>query len=278
MAERVLESPPAVPWARLLLKRGRGLQEGEPLPRLESVLTRPDTSGADAFCTVVGQPRGEHLPLLWPHLMAGSLHLDMLAHPDFPLAGLGMVHVANQIVQRRPLRRDEPLTVRCAWEGWERVKRGAEITLSTRVEVKDEVPWEERSVFLSQAVRGAGEQSREDPEPLSTVARSCLWRVPADQGRRYAAVSGDYNLIHIHPWGAKLFGFKRTIVHGMWTLARAVAEMDPPEGAWELEGVFRRPVLLPGEVHFESGPEGEFRVRRPKDGKVNLYGRLRRWG
>ena len=39
----------------------------------------------------------------------------------------------------------------------------------------------------------------------------------------YAGVSKDWNLIHVHWIFAKLFGFRRAIVHGMWTLATAIA-------------------------------------------------------
>ena len=43
------------------------------------------------------------------------------------------------------------------------------------------------------------------------VSRSTRWRLPADQGRRYAAVSGDYNPIHLYGWAARPFGFKQPI-------------------------------------------------------------------
>ncbi len=274
MADRAFETTPEIPWLRLLTKRGRGLRTGDTLPRLESTVARPDTQGAAAYARLCGLPASEHLPLLWPHVMAGRLHLDMLAHPEFPLAGMGMVHVANRVVQRRPLRAEEPLRLRCAWTGWSRVKRGAEITLLTQVEVGDEVPWEGTSTYLSTAVQGEGEATRADPEPLREVQRSTTWRLPADLGRQYAAVSGDYNPIHIHPWGAKLFGFKRTILHGMWSVARGLGELDAPPGAWTLDVVFRRPLLLPGAVLFESAPDGAFQVRQLRDRKLNLYGAL----
>jgi len=274
MSERTWESPPSVPWLSLALKRGRGLRDGDDLPRLDSVITRA-SGDLDAYARVCGLPRGEAMPLCWPHVLAGPLHLRMLADPAFPLPGLGMVHVANHILQRRPLRADEPLTLRCAWEGWTRVKHGVELTLSTRVEAGGEIPWEGRSLYLSRASPGAGEASREDPPALPGVARSTHWRLGADLGRRYAAVSGDYNLIHIHPIPAKLFGFSRTIIHGMWTLARAVGELDPAPGAWALDVVFRRPIQLPSAVLFESSSTGEFQVRRPRDGKPHLHGGLR---
>jgi acyl dehydratase len=81
------------------------------------------------------------------------------------------------------------------------------------------------------------------------------WRVPADQGRRYAAVSGDYNPIHLSAWTARPFGFKRPIAHGWWTLARALAELDTDlPASCVIEARFVSPLSLPGTVFFESGP------------------------
>ena len=55
---------------------------------------------------------------------------------------------------------------------------------------------------------------------------SGVWRLASDLGRRYAAVSGDTNPIHLSPLTSWLGGFRRPIVHGMWTHARALAALD----------------------------------------------------
>ena len=47
-----------------------------------------------------------------------------------------------------------------------------------------------------------------------------------DIGRRYGAVSGDRNPIHLYPLTARLFGFRRAIAHGMWTKARCLAALE----------------------------------------------------
>ena len=77
------------------------------------------------------------------------------------------------------------------------------------------------------------------------------WRLPADLGRTYAAVSGDANPIHLYPWTAKALGFRRQIAHGMWTLARSIAAIENrlPD-AVTVEAAFKKPVFLPGTVTF----------------------------
>ncbi len=103
------------------------------------------------------------------------------------------------------------------------------------------------------------------------------WRLPADLGRTYAAVSGDANPIHLYPLTAKALGFPRQIAHGMWTLARSVAAIENrlPE-AVTVEVAFKKPVFLPGTVAFAARRDDErwtFAMTSPKDGLPHLLGR-----
>ena len=105
--------------------------------------------------------------------------------------------------------------------------------------------WEETSTYLR---RGKGDESASsgsvfpDAEPNGIV-----WKLPGDLGRRYAAVSGDHNPIHLYPITAKALGFPRQIAHGMWTMARCVAALENrlPD-AVRVDVAFKKPVLLPG--------------------------------
>lgn len=51
-------------------------------------------------------------------------------------------------------------------------------------------------------------------------------QVDGDIGRRYAAVSGDYNPHHLYGWTARLIGYPRQIAHGMWTLSRCLSSVE----------------------------------------------------
>ena len=91
-------------------------------------------------------------------------------------------------------------------------------------------------------------------------------------------MAGDRNPIHMYPWTAKLFGFKRHIIHGMWLLARSVAEIDMDvREPVQLSCSFKRPVFLPGSPVFMSGPHAggtAFAVCRADNGKHHLYGQV----
>jgi acyl dehydratase len=116
--------------------------------------------------------------------------------------------------------------------------------------------------------RGEGPGRRQGSEPLPALAE---WHLAPDVGRRYGAVSGDRNPIHLHPLTARLFGFPRAIAHGMWTVARCLAEYGPGQPA-QVQAEFRAPVLLPGAVTYAArGPSFELR----SGGRLHLTGDVR---
>jgi acyl dehydratase len=105
---------------------------------------------------------------------------------------------------------------------------------------------------------------------------SAEWRLGGDLGRRYAAVSGDRNPIHMHSLTAKPLGFAGAIAHGMWTKARCLAALESrlPD-AFAVEVRFRRPIVLPARVEFAATTEGEeiaFAVRDVKKQTPHLEG------
>ena len=103
---------------------------------------------------------------------------------------------------------------------------------------------------------------------------AATWRVDAATGRRYAAVSGDVNPIHLYPWTARAFGFPRAIAHGMWTAARALAALEGrlPE-ALSYDVTFGKPLLLPSTVELRTrAVDGGWDV----DVRSHLTGAIRR--
>ena len=108
---------------------------------------------------------------------------------------------------------------------------------------------------------------------------SAEWRLGGDLGRRYAGVSGDRNPIHMHSLTARPLGFPGAIAHGMWTKARALAQLgsELPD-SFEVEVRFRKPILLPARVLFaeqDSGGEILFAIRDAKKGTPHLDGHVR---
>jgi acyl dehydratase len=134
---------------------------------------------------------------------------------------------------------------------------------------------------------GQGEQGgREGDSPAggpsgehAATQASAEWRLGDDLGRRYAAVSGDRNPIHMHSLTAKPLGFPKAIAHGMWTKARCLAALEGrlPD-AFAVEVRFRKPILLPATVAFASaqhGAEIDFEVKDARKDIPHLGGRVR---
>jgi hypothetical protein len=110
---------------------------------------------------------------------------------------------------------------------------------------------------------GHRRRSRWSGPARSSAGAPVEWRLPESLGRRYGAVSGDRNPIHIHALTARAFGFKQAIAHGMWTKARCLAALEPLPDAYTVDVSFKRPILLPGRVTF-AADQGRFEVRSAK--------------
>lgn len=270
--ERVEKLPSHFKMYRsLLLRRRPSLKRGESLPLLiaETDLTvDPDwLTRYREICEWSEIPHADALPITVPQVFAAPLQTYLLADKRFPLSSLGIVHAGNEIIASEPIAPQTKLTL-CAWIGETRWReRGVEFDIHTsaRKADTDHVVWRARTTVF-RAIKSAQDRSkRREPRPATPtlIGEHTALRLSADLGRRYAPVAGDHNPIHLYPITAKLFGFRRPIVHGMWTLARALGgyaqhlSSDPsvlPEHAALCTGAlsvrFKRPLLLPSQAEL----------------------------
>ena len=298
MSARTLESSPSilplyaraaapmVPGASLLPFIPGG---GTEIPEIELTLPRVH-AGAEqvaAYARACGFTLRDHLPPTYPHVLAFPLHMAVMAEGSFPFGAVGLVHVENQIVQHRRIGLDEELTIKVKPTKLAAHPKGRTFSLQTKVKAGNRIVWESTSTMLR---RGGGNDSAQDVKsakpgrtPLEgdafDAASQAEWKLGGDLGRRYAAVSGDRNPIHMHAWTAKPLGFPRAIAHGMWTKARCLAALESrlPD-AFEAGVRFRKPILLPGRVEFASTSDGDeiaFAVRDAKRDTPHLDGSVK---
>ncbi|RLV49258.1 hypothetical protein D9V37_11975 [Nocardioides mangrovicus] len=235
-----------------------------------------DPAHVAAYARVCEFPTRQHLPLTYPHLLSFPLQMAIMTDASFPYPAIGSVHLANTITQHRQIRLGETLGVTVRPANRHQHAKGTVFDLVTEVRADGETVWESTSQYL-RVGRGDPEAPAERDRLEIVPPGPITWRLPADLGRRYAAVSGDHNPIHLYGLTAKAFGFKQQIAHGMCTLARSVAALDNrlPEAA-TVVAEFKKPVFLPAKVAFGSRighDDVEFSLTRPKDGAPHLVGR-----
>ncbi|GAA4351701.1 MaoC family dehydratase [Angustibacter luteus] len=240
--------------ARGALRRARG----DALPDVELARSDVRASGASlaAYSRVCGFTVDGRLPTTYLHVLTFPLQTALMGRPDFPLALPGLVHVENRLELRRPVGVDEALQLAVRAADLRPHSRGRQVDLLSEARVDGELVWRGRSTYLAKQATSPPSQPaqhRARSTSAMTGPPDARWRLPADLGRRYAAVSGDHNPIHLNPLAAKAFGFPRTITHGMWSVARCVSSLagwGPATGVVEVE--FRRPVLLPSTVELRT--------------------------
>jgi hypothetical protein len=273
---------PLLPGASLLPFIPGG---GGEIPDLDLKLAgvKADPAAVAAYAKVCGFVLRDHLPPTYPHVLAFGLQMAVMADGSFPFGAVGLVHIANRIEQHRRIGIDEEISIRVRPTKLQPHPKGQTFSLLTEVTIDRQTVWESVSTMLR---RGGGSENGRlagGLEPLpgfpADLPASAEWRLGGDLGRRYAAVSGDRNPIHMHSLTARPLGFPGAIAHGMWTKARSLAALDsrlPDSFAADVR--FRKPILLPGRVEFASAEEGEeiaFAVRDAKRQTPHLDGRIR---
>lgn len=224
---------------------------------------------------------GEVVPIPYPQVNAISLQMHLLTQPQFPLPLVGLVHLKNTITQQRELRADETLDMRISLIGQRTTDKGLEFDLETTcTEPGGKAVWRSVATVLNRAKQGPKRKGPPPPAPPAHLGQYHAINAPEDIGRRYGRIAGDMNPIHLYPLTAKFLGFERHIAHGMWTMARACALLQPDLGRppQRLDTQFRQPVFLPAKAALRYGASGDavaFSLIGVGSGKLHLEGVLR---
>lgn len=258
---------------------------------------RVDAAHLTAYQHLLGETGSDVLPSGFCHVLAFPVATAVMVRPDFPLPLLGMVHVANAASLLRPIHLSDTLDVTAWTQDLRAHRRGTQLDVCAEIAVDGEVAWRGVSTYLAKGVHlvgSTGSAAAPGAEPSGTaevsgteassgegtssgaVGASVVWRLGADVGRAYGAISGDRNPIHMSALSAKAFGFPRAIAHGMYTASRALADVGARRGPtydWTVE--FAKPVLLPGrvDVTYTTATDGTWTYAgRSSSGKLHLTG------
>lgn len=239
---------------------------------------------------ICGFKFNNYVPPTYFAVLSQSLQMNMMVKEPFPFTMLGLVHIENSVTQYRPINGHAIFKMTVNLANLQDHNKGQQFDFITKVYENDELVWEGSSTYLSRQ-RSRDRQSNvaektvekptkiyEKPEATGNDIHN-YWDVPEDIGRRYAFISGDFNLIHLHPLSAKAFGFPKAIAHGMWSKAKCLAQLGDLPDKFTANVSFKLPIFLPSEVEmiakYDSRDENiDFGVYAVKTDKPHLVGSL----
>jgi len=256
---------------------------GDTLPDVDLVLrgVTVDRRKLADYNRVCGFRLTDTLPATYPHILAFPVAMQLMTAPEFPIPLVGLVHLANRITVHRPIDTGESLDLSVRAAHLRPHDRGRQVDVVATASVGDEVVWQGTSTYLSKERAAPGGDRRGTGERPTPPAASAQWRVEPRVGRDYARVSGDHNPIHTSRLGARLFGFRRPIAHGMWSMARCLAALEGrlPE-AYTVDVAFKLPLPLASTVAFsatpgDGTPAWTFALHNARSDKPHLAGSVR---
>lgn len=244
-------SSPASLYARIattLLKKGKGS-----LPDITIHLQKASLQPGDLkkYNKVCGFDHTLIVPATFLHAYIFPLHTQLLSQPEVPFPLPGLIHFANSIKQHRPLYVGEDFSVTCKFGNLIAHDKGQAFEIISYISVSGKRIWEDTSIYLFKGKEGIG-SVLEWEQPI--LAENCIkesWSLYQNLGIEYAMASGDFNPIHLHPLTAKVFGFERHIIHGMWSAGKILSLLEKRIGqAFEYTVLFKTPIYLPASVIF----------------------------
>lgn len=229
-----------------------------------------------AYEKLCGFEASDKLSSTYVHMLIFPLMMEVMLDKSFPFPLMGMVHISNTITQHKAIGIAEHMDIRCSLGELKTHNKGKVVELLSEVRVNGEVVWEESADMLIRLpVKGEKSAAQQQKKLQSKVTN---WKLGSSLGMRYAWISGDSNPIHLITPTAKLLGFKKHLIHGMWTKSRCLAQMQNklPE-AYRIKVEFKLPVFLPTTVAYfqeQQGAQTMFEVRSADGRKPHLRGEL----
>ncbi|MEQ1068888.1 MaoC like domain protein [Prolinoborus fasciculus] len=249
------------------------------LPQVEYVVDsfKVDQKHLKAYNEVCGFKNNGYIPAIYLTVLSQSLQMHMMTSEAFPFPILGLVHIRNQVKQYRKIGVNETLTLSCKFGELQPHDKGVQFDFITTVKVAGEVVVEALTTYLSRQKTNAKAAAKPAESQAPEYKLNNEWSISENTGRRYAMTSGDFNLIHIHAVTAKAFGFKQAIAHGMWSKAKALANLSLPD-AYEVDVWFKLPMYLPSKVEFltaQAANDTDFLIRSSKNQKPHVTGHIK---
>lgn len=205
------------------------------------------------FCKMFGFST-EWVPLTFWHVRFFGLRAFLASRPEAPFPLPGMVHLYDHIQLYRPVDPNENLRVECCFGRLLAHEKGTAFETLTRLYSGNELVWEENTVnlYLGKSIP-CNAESESFPIELGQNCQTIPAEMHSGLGREYAKVSGDYNPIHLNTTGARVFGFKRHLLHGWYSVNRCLQPYEKElKNPAELVASFKKPLFLPSTIKLKT--------------------------
>ncbi|MCP3954367.1 MAG: hypothetical protein GY697_19450, partial [Desulfobacterales bacterium] len=231
-----------------------------------------DPKKIDRFKEICGYPKNtDTVPMLYLQSLFIGQFGKYIISEYFPLFPLGLIHTKQKIFKARSIKLNEILNTKLTLDKIIKNEKGLEFTFLLEITSKDELVWEGITTTLAKSKNY--KKKNKQAETLENMTSISIIDAPNYIGREYAKVSGDYNPHHLSVLSAKLFGFKRAIAHGMWSLARSVSEIEkhfPDNELVSIDISFKRPVFLPGTIALAAKKSNNTIAFELRDNVTNI--------
>lgn len=224
------------------------------------VISRQLVDDYNALMGASGVVGHNSAPSVAVHITAFRLSTAMMVDPRFPLPLLGMVHLQHRVWHMSDVPIDKPVRVSTWPQNLAPHHAGTSIEIWVQIfdPVTDKLLWQSMALYLSRSVElpGASQPSRPERPTFHPPVMTGQWELPKDIGRRYGAVSGDRNPIHLSNPTAKMLGMPGAIAHGMYAAGKMLAGRETlAPYTWAIE--FASPMRIPSRVAVNYRQEGD---------------------
>lgn len=205
-----------------------------------------------------------HALILAPHVSGLRLTMAMLMHPSWPLPIWRALQVRNRLIRNADLKLDTPSDLIVQATAWRVSDKGIELEVHAQLIQDDDCPWESVVTFLYRG-RYAGPAHHgeacgappESPVVDRRIDPVAHWRLDSRQRLRFAALTGDYNPLHLLDAYARRTGFVAASLHPQRILAGCLGHLDIAETPHQLDVWLKGPVYYGRDVELRRVPSAE---------------------
>ena len=190
---------------------------------------------------------------------------------------MGLVHIRNQVKQYRKIGVNETLTLSCKFGELQPHDKGRAVDFITTVKVGGEVVVEALTTYLSRQKTNAKAAAKPAESQAPEYILNNEWK---HLGEYWSSLCHDLRRLYLDPYScshSESFWFKQAIAHGMWSKAKALANLSLPD-AYEADVWFKLPMYLPSKVEFltaQAANDTDFLIRSSKNQKPHVTGHIK---